>query len=413
MSALKHPLAGLRVIDFTRMLAGPYMTMNLADLGAEVLKIEEPAKGDDTRGFPPFNSDGESSFFNGVNRSKRSVAIDLKHPEGQAVARELILRADIVAENFRAGVMARHGLDYESLRPLHPSLIYCSVTGYGHGSPLREVGGYDPIAQAESGLMEMTGFADSEPVRAGGGIIDTMTGAMAGQAVLAALIARGTTGEGQFIDISLLDCALAAMTPYAQSVIDTGRDQARAGNSSVFMAPMNIYQCADEPVLLIATSNRQFNKLCTEIFEDPALAEDARFTTIAERVKNKAALDEIVAGYMRKRNRQEWIDRMRPTGIVVGNVRQLSQALASPEVKARGMIVDVVDGGQDHGVTLGSPFFFSETKVRPPRPAPGLGADTDDVLREVLDYSPARITRLRDAGVFGAPAAISNDISNS
>lgn len=402
MSALLHPLQGIRVIDFTRMLAGPYMTMNLADLGAEVLKVEERVKGDDTRDFPPFGAAGESAFFNGVNRSKRSVAIDLKNPEGRAVARELILQADIVAENFRAGVMARYGLDYESLRPHHPGLIYCSVTGYGHASPLREVGGYDPIAQAESGLMEMTGFPENEPVRAGGGIIDTMTGAMAGHAVLAALIARGSTGEGQFVDISLLDCALAAMTPYAQSVIDTGQDQVRAGNSSVFMAPMDIYQCADGPVLLIATSNRQFNKLCTEIFEDQALAEDPRFATIALRVDNKAALEEIVAGYMRKRNRQDWIERMRPTGIVVGIVRQLSQALASPEVKARGMIVDVGDGAEDLGTTLGSPFFFSQTKVTTPQPAPRLGADTDAVLREVLDYSPARIAELRAAGAVGA-----------
>lgn len=404
MSTLKHPLAGHRVIDFTRMLAGPYMTMNLADLGAEVLKIEEPVKGDDTRGFPPIRPDGEASFFTAVNRSKRSVAIDLKHPEGQAVARELILRADILAENFRAGVMARHGLDYETLHPLHPGLIYCSVTGYGHASPLREVGGYDPIAQAESGLMELTGFPENEPVRAGGGIIDTMTGAMAGHAVLAALIARGATGEGQFVDISLLDCALAAMTPYAQSVIDTGDDIARIGNSSSFMAPMNIYQCADGPVLLIASSNRQFGKLCTEVFEDPALAEDPRFHTIASRIENKAALDEILATHLPQRDRQEWIDRMRPTGIVVGNVRRLSQALAAPEIAARGLVVDIGDQARGGYTTLGSPFFFSETKVRPPQPAPRLGADTDAVLSEVLDYSPARIKSLRASGAVGVPA---------
>lgn len=400
MSSLTHPLEGIRVIDFTRMLAGPYLTMNLADLGAEVLKVEEPAKGDDTRGFPPFGASGESSFFTGVNRSKRSIAIDLKHAQGQAVARELILKADIVAENFRAGVMARYGLDYESLRPDHPGLIYCSVTGYGHGSPLREVGGYDPIAQAEAGLMELTGFADAEPVRAGGSIVDTFTGAMAGQAVLAALIARGKTGEGQFVDISLLDCALSALTHYAQGIFDTGKDQNRAGNSSVFMVPMDIYQCSDGPVLLIASSDRQFAKLCTEIFEDPGLAEDARFANMAARVENRAALDEIVAGYMRKRTRQDWIERMRPTGIVVGNVRRLSEAVAAPEVLSRGMIVDVGDG-QDGEVTVGSPFFLSETKVRPPQPAQHLGADTDAVLAEVLDYSPARIAELRQAGALG------------
>jgi crotonobetainyl-CoA:carnitine CoA-transferase CaiB-like acyl-CoA transferase len=399
VSSIRHPLEGIRVIDFTRMLAGPYMTMNLADLGAEVVKIEEPGKGDDTRGFPPIGDDGESSFFAGVNRSKRSVAIDLRKSEGQAVARDLILRSDILAENFRAGVMARYGLDYDSLRPLHPRLIYCSVTGYGHDSPLREVGGYDPIAQAESGLMELTGFSDSDPVRAGGGIIDTLTGAMAGHAVLAALLARTRTGEGQFVDISLLDCTLSAMTPFAQSVIDTGRDADRAGNGSLFMGPMDIYHCADGPVLLIASSDRQFRMLCTEAFEDPQLAEDARFRTMSDRVKNKAELDEIIAAHMCRRARQEWIDRMRPTGIVIGNVRRLSQALASPEIKARGLVVDI--GADPDRVTVGSPFFFSDTKVRAPQPAPRLGADTDSVLREILDYSAATISDLRKSGAVG------------
>lgn len=166
MTAIKHPLEGIRVIDFTRMLAGPYLTMNLADLGAEVLKIEERGKGDDTRGFPPHTPNGESSFFVGTNRSKRSITVDLKRPEGQEVVRELILQADILVENFRAGVMPRYGFDYESLHEIHPRLIYCSITGYGHTSPLREVGGYDPVAQAESGLMELTGSPDGDPFRA-------------------------------------------------------------------------------------------------------------------------------------------------------------------------------------------------------------------------------------------------------
>jgi formyl-CoA transferase len=224
---------------------------------------------------------------------------------------------------------------------------------------------------------------------------------MAGQAVLAALIARGATGEGQFVDISLLDCALAALTPYAQSALDTGSSPARAGNSSVFMAPMNIYQCADGPILLIASSNRQFANLCTVVFEAPALAEDPRFRTIAERISNKVALDEILSGYLRKHDRQYWIDRMRPAGIVVGNVRHLSDALKSPEVVARGMIADVGNREQDGYTTVGSPFFFSETKLRTPEPAPLLGADTDAVLGEVLDYSPSRIKELRDAGAIG------------
>ncbi len=395
------PLTGIRVLDFTRMLAGPYMTMNLADLGAEVLKVEEPGKGDDTRGFPPHTEDGESCFFASVNRSKRSIAIDLGHPEGRAVAHELALQADILAENFRPNVMARHGLDYETLRSENPRLIYCSVTGYGHTSPLRDVGGYDPIAQAESGLMEMTGFADSAPVRVGGGIIDTLTGAMAGHAVLAALIARATTGQGQFVDISLLDCTLAAMTPFGHSTLTTGQDTPRVGNQSVFMAPLDIYQCADGPVFLIASSDRQFRMLCTEVFERPELVDDPRFRTIADRLANREDLDEIICFTLLERPRQAWIDRMRPTGIVVGNVRQMSEALASPEFRARGMVVDVGDPAMDDYATVGSPFFLSHSKVRRPSAAPRLGADTDEVLASLLSYSPAQIQALREAGAIG------------
>jgi crotonobetainyl-CoA:carnitine CoA-transferase CaiB-like acyl-CoA transferase len=397
------PLSGIRVLDFTRMLAGPYMTMNLADLGAEVLKVEEPAKGDETRGFPPHTEDGESCFFTSVNRSKRSIAIDLRHPEGREVARALALQADILAENFRPNVMARYGLDYQTLRQQHRRLIYCSVTGYGHTSPLRDVGGYDPIAQAESGLMEMTGFADNAPVRAGGGIIDSLTGAMAGQAVLAALIARGSTGQGQFVDISLLDCTLAAMTPYAHSTLSTGRDMPRVGNKSVFMAPMDIYQCADGPVLLIASSDRQFRMLCTEVLQRPELVDDPRFRTMTDRLANRQDLDRIIGAALLEQPRQTWIDRMRPSGIVVGNVRQMSEALASPEVRARGMVV-AVDGGEralEDYDTVGSPFFFSHSQLRPPGAAPRLGADTDDVLASLLSYSPAQIRALREAGAIG------------
>jgi crotonobetainyl-CoA:carnitine CoA-transferase CaiB-like acyl-CoA transferase len=410
MKTASYPLAGIRVIDFTRMLAGPYMTMNLADLGAEVFKVEEPERGDDTRGFPPYDVEGMSGFFKGVNRSKRSVSINLKHPEGRAVARDLVSQADILVENFRAGVMARYGLDYESLRPLHPGLIYCSITGYGHSSPLREVGGYDPIAQAESGLMELTGFPENDPVRAGGGIIDTMTGALAGHAVLAALIARGVSGEGQFVDISLLDCALAALTPYAQSALTTGNDTPRVGNSSAFMAPTNIYQCADGPVLLIAASNRQFHNLCAEVFKDPQLGADPRFQTVAGRVANSKELDEILSAILSRRKRQDWIDRMRPTGIVIGKVRNLTEALASPEVIERGMVVDVAgDEGSDYK-TVASPFFFSDSSTRRPTATPKLGVDTDAVLSDILGYSPARIEELRAAGVMGksqVPASVS------
>jgi len=400
MSTAAYPLEGIRVIDFTRMLAGPYMTMNLADLGAEVFKVEEPERGDDTRGFPPYDAAGMSSFFKGVNRSKRSVSINLKHPKGQAVARDLVSQADILVENFRAGVMARYGLDYENLRHLNPGLIYCSITGYGHSSPLREVGGYDPIAQAEAGLMALTGFPKNDPVRAGGGIIDTMTGALAGHAVLAALIARGASGEGQFVDISLLDCTLAALTPYAQSALTTGEDTPRMGNSSAFMAPVNIYQCADGPVLLIASSNRQFDNLCEEVFKNPQLGADPRFRTVADRVVNNEELDEILSDILRRRNRQDWIDRMRPTGIVIGKVRTLTEALASPEVIERGMVVDVAgDKGSDYK-TVASPFFFSDSRTRRPTATPKLGADTDAVLSDILGYSTTRIEELRAVDVI-------------
>lgn len=401
MSKSKPPLAGIRVVDFTRYLAGPFMTLILADMGAEVIKIEEPKMGDESRNVVPFMADGKSSFFVSTNRLKKSVAIDLKHREGRHLARELALKADVLAENFRPGVMARLGLDYDSLKVDNPGLVYCAISGFGHASPLREAGGYDPIAQAEGGLMALTGEADGPALRAGGGVMDTFTGAMAGNAVLAALLGRAATGRGEFLDISLLDCTLASVTMYAQAALASGEDPPRLGNRSPYMAPMDAYDCADGQLMVIAGSERQFRVLCEQVLEKPELVDDPRFRTMADRAANSAALEGALAAVLRTRTRQEWLDRMRPIGISVGAVRPLTEALATPEVEARGILQEVRDGTGGSYRTVGTPLFFTEAEMPAPEPAPQLGADTDAVLAAELGCSAKEIKRLRTARAIG------------
>ena len=395
------PLAGLRVLDFTRVLAGPYLTMVLADLGAEVIKIENPDGGDDTRSYQPPGQGGESAYFLAINRNKKSLALNMAGDEGRAICRELAAQSDILVQNFRPDVMERHGLHYEALAAINPRLIYCSISGYGHDSPYRMNVGYDQIAQGEGGLMYLTGSPDGEPVRTGASLADTLTGLHAGMAILAAVHARESTGRGQHIDMALLDTVVAATSFLAQGALLTGQNPPRTGNGSFLVIPTGVYPCADGLLNLIVGNDRQFRRLCAEVLERPELAEDPRFRTNADRRGHIAALNAALEASFRTQTRDFWIARCRRAGVPAGSVRSLTEALAAPEPRARGMIRPVEHPAAGRYETVASPLHLSGTPVRAPGPAPTLGQHTDEVLRGVLGYDDARLDKLRVDGTIG------------
>jgi len=396
-AALPHPLTGIRVLDFTRVLAGPYLTMMLADLGAEVIKVENPDGGDDSRAWNPPGLGGESAYFLAINRHKKSVTVDLATEAGRDLCRELAAKCDILVQNFRVDVMERHGLDYAALSKENPRLIYCSISGYGHDTPYRMNVGYDQIAQGEGGLMYLTGQPEADPVRTGASLADTLTGLHAGMAVLAAVRAREVTGRGQHVDMALLDTVVAVSGFLSQGTLLTGENPPRSGNSSFLVIPTGVYPCADGLLNLLVGNDRQFRRLCIDVLERPEMAEDARFRTNKDRRAHKAELDEVLKDLFARRPRDHWIERCRASGVPAGSVRTLTEALAAPEPAARDMIQDVEHPAGSFR-TVASPMKLSGTPVRRAGPAPLLGEHTDAVLREVLGCDDARIAALRAAG---------------
>jgi crotonobetainyl-CoA:carnitine CoA-transferase CaiB-like acyl-CoA transferase len=383
------PLDGLMVLDFTRVIAGPYLTQMLGDLGAEIIKIEDPRGGDDFRHYNPPGRTGDAPYFLGLNRNKKSVLIDLGAEAGRAAARELATKADILVENFRPDVMAKYGLGYDSLRELNPRLIYCSISGYGHTSPFKLVAGYDPIAQAETGLMHLTGSADMEPQKAGGSVADTFTSLHAGMALLAALEARHRTGEGQHVDVSLFDSQFAAIGYAAMYPLLLGENMPRLGNQSLVLTPLGTYDCGDGQIMIVVGNDRQFLRFC-EALERPDWADDPRYRTIQDRLVNREALEADVTATFRTRPRAEWVERLRAAGVPGGSVRSPLEAVASPEAEGRGMIQKAEYKGEPVDVVF-SPFHLSATPVRPPGRVPTFGEDTDTVLGELLGYDAAKI----------------------
>ena len=395
------PLTGLRVLDFSRVLAGPYLTMVLADLGADVIKIENPDGGDDSRVWQPPGQGGESAYFLAVNRNKRSVALNIANDEGRAICRELAANSDILVQNFRPDVTERHRLHYAALAALNPRLIYCSISGYGYDSPYRLNAGYDQIAQGEGGLMYLTGRPDAEPVRAGASLADTLTGLHAGMAILAAVRVREITGRGQHVDLALLDTVLAVTSFQAQAALITGQNPPRVGNGSVLVVPTGVYRCADGLLSLIVGTDRQFRRLCVEVLERPELAEDPRFRTNKDRRGHVADLNAALEESFGSRPRDVWIERCHKAGVPSGSVRTLTEAVAAPEPRARGMIQTVEHPAAGRYETVASPLRLSETPVRVAGPAPTLGQHTEEVLREVLGYDRDRFAALRAAGAIG------------
>ena len=390
-------LDGIRVLDFTRVLAGPYCTLVLGDLGAEIIKIENPQGGDDTRGFNVSPTLDFSTYFLAVNRNKKSVAIDIRTTEGRNAIHAMAVNADVVIENYRSGVMERYGIGYEDLSQINPRLVFASVSAYGRDGPLKDRPGYDPIVQAESGFMSLTGEPDGEPMRTGVSIADMFTGMFAAQAITAALFARVTIGQGQRIDVPLFDTSVNMLHHASGAYLVDEFVTGRYGNGNILAQPVGLFMAGDGPIMIAMTNNRLYAKFCEVVLQKPELMTDPRFAENAGRVANREALTEELNAVFSTDTRSNWIAKMMDAGIPAGEVRDVEEALTSKETIARGMIVD-----QPHprfGTVRGirSPMTLSETPVRDPEAAPDLGADTDEVLRELAGYSDEQIAALKAA----------------
>jgi crotonobetainyl-CoA:carnitine CoA-transferase CaiB-like acyl-CoA transferase len=394
----RHALDGIRILDFTRVLAGPYCTMALSDLGAEIIKVENPKVGDESRTFRPPTFGEESAYFLAVNRNKKSIALNPSTAEGQAVARELASKADVVIENYRTGVMERWGMDYESLAAIDPSIVYCSISGYGRDGDLSDRAGYDPVIQAESGIMSITGEPDGDPMRMGVSLTDIVAGLFASQAIIAALYHRRETGQGQCIDIPLYDTGAAMLVPFASAYLTAQHEFTRFGNSSPFAQPIGAFQASDGPFLLTVGNDALWRRLCVEVLDAPELPEDPDFLSNETRAGNKTRLVGILNGIFAGDTRDNWIAKMRKAGVPAGPIRTVGEAMTSEDTVARGIVQRGPHTASGEVSIIRSPMKLSETPVRDPVGSPLHGEHTDEILRRVLGYDSARIAELAAAG---------------
>ena len=404
-------LSHIKVLDLSRVLAGPWCTQMLADMGADVIKVERPVAGDDTRHWgPPFlqdadgNNTREASYFAACNRNKRSVTVDMSKPEGQELIRTLALQSDIVVENFKVGGLTQYGLDYASLKQLNPKLIYCSVTGFGQDGPYAERAGYDLMIQAMTGMMSITGKAEGEPMRVGVAIIDVFTGVYACSAVLAALEVRHRTGEGQHIDMALLDVGMAILANQAAGFLNTGKVPLRQGNSHPSLAPYQDFETADGAMLLAIGNDGQFARFC-DVAGHPEWATDTRFTSNTSRVTNRVALVDLMLGATRTRTTAEWIAALEDKAVPCGPINTMDQAFADAQVQHRGLKVTQATSGAAQAQTsvpaissVASPLRLTATPPVLRNPPPALGEHTREVLAE-MGLSAERIAALQVAGV--------------
>jgi crotonobetainyl-CoA:carnitine CoA-transferase CaiB-like acyl-CoA transferase len=390
------PLTGTTVLDLTRVLSGPYCTMMLADLGARVIKIEQPRGGDDTRHWGPPFLGTESAYFLSINRNKESVTLDFKHAQGRAVLDQLIALSDVVVENFRPGTLARLGLDYETLARTHPRLVYCSVSGYGHTGPRSQEPGYDAVLQGEGGLMSLTGVPDAPPVRVGVAVADIVTGIFACQGITAALLARERTGRGQSVDIAMLDTVAALLTYQAGIYFATGEAPRRLGNRHPTIVPYETFTASDGEFVLAVGTDEQWRKFC----EVAALEAGDRFATNRERVTRYAELRPLIADRVRTETRRYWIERLGKAGVPCGSVRDLDEVFSDPQIAARAMAVPMAHPTAGVIRVLGSPLKLSDTPATQRMAPPTLGQHTDTVLQRDLGLSREAVDALRSGGVI-------------
>jgi formyl-CoA transferase len=397
-------LNGLLVVDFTRVVAGPACTQTLADFGAEVVKIENPDGGDDTRSYEHADLAGESAAFVSLNRNKRGIALDLTKPEARQIARELIARADVVVENFSSGVMKKYGLDYASVAATNPRLVYCSISAYGRHGPFASRPGFDPITQAESGFMSLNGFPDGPPVRTGPPAVDMLTGMSACNAILLALIARDRLGRGQHVEVALFDVAVAMTQFYGMAYLMTGKNPSRQGNSPNGSPSVGVYEGSDAPFYIACANDRLYRRLVIEVLNRPDLA-SGEFGDRRSRTANKEKLRAILTGIFTQDLRENWVTKMKAANIPVGYLRTVEEAFNSPEVRERHRISQISHPAAGSVPNIESPLHLALTPAIDPVAAPLLGEHTKEVLRKMLGYSDERIAALANTGAFGAVPA--------
>ena len=406
---MQRALSDIRVLDLTRILAGPTCTQLLGDLGADIIKVEKPGAGDDTRKWgPPYlpGKDGaptqESAYYLASNRNKRSVAIDIALPEGQELVRALLGHCDVLVQNFKAGGLARYGLDYATLEDAFPGLVYCSISGFGQTGPYKSRAGYDYLAQGYGGIMSVTGAPEGEPMKVGVGIADIMCGMYASSAILAALHHQRRTGQGQHIDLALLDTQVAWLANEGTNYLLSGRVPQRLGNEHPNIVPYKLFQTKDGPVVLAAGNDAQFQRFCR--FAGLAeLGHDPRFATNSLRIANRQALyAQLVPAFLTK-TKAEWVDGLTALGVPCGPVNNIAEVFEDEQIQHREMRIEMPHPLAEDGTVplLGNPIKLSETPVAYAAPPPFLGQHTDEVLQDLLELDAAERSRLRESGIIG------------
>lgn len=395
-----RPLESLKVLDLTRIVAGPYCTMILGDMGADVIKIEHPEGGDDSRGFaPPYQGD-QAAYYLSVNRNKRSLTLDLKCPEGKAILWQLIEDSDVVVENFRPGVMARLGFGYEDVSGRNPAMIYCSISGFGQTGPGRDRPGYDVVVQAESGIMDLTGPRDGAPHKVGTSVADLVTGQTAVNGILAALLVRGTTGQGQFIDISMLEATSALLTFNASIYFATGEAPRRRGNGHATIVPYEAFETSDGAWINLGVANdKLWQRFCT-LVDRGDLMSDPRFALAPDRVSNREILVPIIVALIKSKTRDAWIAELESAGIPAAAIRTVAEVCNSDVLRERDMIAEMPHATAGVVKGIKSPMHLSHSPLDRYVAPPTLGEHTDDILREKCGLGADEIARLRKDGVI-------------
>jgi crotonobetainyl-CoA:carnitine CoA-transferase CaiB-like acyl-CoA transferase len=400
------PLAGFRVLDLSRILAGPWASQMLADLGAEVIKIERPGQGDDTRAWgPPYMPDesgratSEAAYFHSANRGKQSVCIDMSSPQGQELILQLVDKCDVLIENFKVGGLKKYGLDYSSLKAVNPKLVYCSITGFGQTGPYADRAGYDFMIQAMGGLMSVTGEPHGQPMKVGVALSDVMTGLYAANAIQAALIHQLRSGKGQYIDLALLDVQVATLANQAMNYLASEINPKRLGNAHPNIVPYQAFQTADGYLILAVGNDSQFARFC-DLAERPELAADDRFAKNCNRVKNRDALIPDLINLLKKQGTDWWLEQLNQKGIPCGPIASINQVFDNPQVRHRNMQLELDHPTAGKVPSVANPIRMSATPVTYDKAPPVLGQHTEQVLRELLALDPEQIAQLESDGVI-------------